>query len=274
MGETHQFRQVDVFGSGPLTGNPVAVVHDADDLDDARMQLFAQWTNLSETTFLLRPTSCRRRLPAAHLHRQPRAAVRRSPDPRQRARVARGRRYAARRDRRAGVRCRSGHHRAGGPAGVRGAPASSRRAGQRRGPRPRHPGVADHARRHRRQQVVRQRAGLGRRTPEGRPDGPRPAARPRRVRRLGHRRRRPLDRRWVGRRRRGPRLRQHRRGPGHRQPQCQPRPVAGRQPPPRAVRRGAGHRDRPRRPGAREAGGEHGVGGRRHPHDAPWRGPL
>ena len=51
------FRQVDVFGSGPLTGNPVAVVHDADDLDDERMQLFAQWTNLSETTFLLRPTS-------------------------------------------------------------------------------------------------------------------------------------------------------------------------------------------------------------------------
>jgi PhzF family phenazine biosynthesis protein len=57
MGDPHQFRQVDVFGSGPLTGNPVAVVHDADGLDDARMQLFAQWTNLSETTFLLRPTS-------------------------------------------------------------------------------------------------------------------------------------------------------------------------------------------------------------------------
>src|SRR4051795_3531061 len=53
----HQFRQVDVFGSGPLTGNPVAVVHDADDLDDAQMQLFAQWTNLSETTFLLAPTT-------------------------------------------------------------------------------------------------------------------------------------------------------------------------------------------------------------------------
>ena len=52
----HTFRQVDVFGSGPLTGNPVAVVHAADDLDDARMQLFAQWTNLSETTFLLPPT--------------------------------------------------------------------------------------------------------------------------------------------------------------------------------------------------------------------------
>lgn len=53
------FRQVDVFGSGPLTGNPVAVVHDADDLDDERMQLFAQWTNLSETTFLLRPADDR-----------------------------------------------------------------------------------------------------------------------------------------------------------------------------------------------------------------------
>jgi PhzF family phenazine biosynthesis protein len=57
MGDLHQFRQVDVFGSGPLTGNPVAVVHDADDLDDDQMQLFAQWTNLSETTFLLRPTT-------------------------------------------------------------------------------------------------------------------------------------------------------------------------------------------------------------------------
>ena len=33
------------------------MVHDADDLDDARMQLFAQWTNLSETTFLLPPTT-------------------------------------------------------------------------------------------------------------------------------------------------------------------------------------------------------------------------
>jgi PhzF family phenazine biosynthesis protein len=56
-GMPHEFRQVDVFGSRPLTGNPVAVVHGADDLDDEQMQLFAQWTNLSETTFLLEPTS-------------------------------------------------------------------------------------------------------------------------------------------------------------------------------------------------------------------------
>ncbi|WP_166849271.1 PhzF family phenazine biosynthesis protein [Isoptericola sp. BMS4] len=53
---SHAFRQVDVFASGPLTGNPVAVVHDADDLTDEQMAAFARWTNLSETTFLLAPT--------------------------------------------------------------------------------------------------------------------------------------------------------------------------------------------------------------------------
>ncbi len=53
---THSYRCVDVFGSGPLTGNPVAVVHDADDLTTDQMAAFARWTNLSETTFLLRPT--------------------------------------------------------------------------------------------------------------------------------------------------------------------------------------------------------------------------
>jgi PhzF family phenazine biosynthesis protein len=54
--QVHEFRQVDVFASSPLSGNPVAVVHGADDLDAAQMQQFAQWTNLSETTFLLEPT--------------------------------------------------------------------------------------------------------------------------------------------------------------------------------------------------------------------------
>lgn len=49
------FRQVDVFGRTSGRGNPVAVVHDADDLSPARMQAFARWTNLSETTFLLQP---------------------------------------------------------------------------------------------------------------------------------------------------------------------------------------------------------------------------
>jgi len=51
------FRQVDVFaGAGPLSGNPLAVVHGADGLSDAQMARFARWTNLSETTFLLPPT--------------------------------------------------------------------------------------------------------------------------------------------------------------------------------------------------------------------------
>jgi PhzF family phenazine biosynthesis protein len=53
----HSFRQVDVFGSVALGGNPVAVVHDAADVTDDQMQDFARWTNLSETTFLLPPTT-------------------------------------------------------------------------------------------------------------------------------------------------------------------------------------------------------------------------
>lgn len=51
-----RFSQVDVFSPEPLLGNPVAVVHDADDLSDDDMARFARWTNLSETTFLLSPT--------------------------------------------------------------------------------------------------------------------------------------------------------------------------------------------------------------------------
>jgi PhzF family phenazine biosynthesis protein len=50
-----RFSQVDVFGSGPYSGNPVAVVLDSDGLDTGTMQRFARWTNLSETTFVLPP---------------------------------------------------------------------------------------------------------------------------------------------------------------------------------------------------------------------------
>jgi PhzF family phenazine biosynthesis protein len=52
----YPFSQVDVFAPGPRPGNPVAVVHDADALTADQMQSFANWTNLSETTFLLKPT--------------------------------------------------------------------------------------------------------------------------------------------------------------------------------------------------------------------------
>ena len=51
-----RFDQLDVFTAEALRGNPLAVVHDATGLDDARLAAFARWTNLSETTFLLPPT--------------------------------------------------------------------------------------------------------------------------------------------------------------------------------------------------------------------------
>lgn len=51
------FQLVDVFSSKPLLGNPLAVVIGADALSDEQMAAFANWTNLSETTFLLEPKS-------------------------------------------------------------------------------------------------------------------------------------------------------------------------------------------------------------------------
>lgn len=51
-----RFQLVDVFGSGPFSGNPLAVVHDAEGLDAETMQTIARWLNLSETCFLLPPT--------------------------------------------------------------------------------------------------------------------------------------------------------------------------------------------------------------------------
>jgi PhzF family phenazine biosynthesis protein len=50
------FKQVDVFTSVPLLGNPVAVILDGDGLSTAQMQQVAHWTNVSETTFVLPPT--------------------------------------------------------------------------------------------------------------------------------------------------------------------------------------------------------------------------
>ncbi|NVN43737.1 PhzF family phenazine biosynthesis protein [Asaia siamensis] len=52
-----RFQQVDVFSAEPFKGNPLAVVTGADSLTDAQMAAIANWTNLSETTFLLKPTS-------------------------------------------------------------------------------------------------------------------------------------------------------------------------------------------------------------------------
>lgn len=56
-----QFEQVDVFAERPYEGNALAVVVGADELTTEQMQTFARWTQLSETTFLLRPE-----VPEAH----------------------------------------------------------------------------------------------------------------------------------------------------------------------------------------------------------------
>ena len=57
-----RFKQVDVFTSRPFLGNPVAVVIGAEHLDTPTMQRIAGWTNLSETTFLLKSQNADYRL--------------------------------------------------------------------------------------------------------------------------------------------------------------------------------------------------------------------
>jgi PhzF family phenazine biosynthesis protein len=56
VSQPRPFAQVDVFTAHAYLGNPLAVVLDGAGLDDATMQGFARWTNLSETTFVLPPT--------------------------------------------------------------------------------------------------------------------------------------------------------------------------------------------------------------------------
>ncbi|HEY0061743.1 MAG TPA: PhzF family phenazine biosynthesis protein [Telluria sp.] len=57
MPAARRFKQVDVFTRVPLLGNPLAVVLDGDGLPEAQMHALTRWTNLSETTFVLPPTS-------------------------------------------------------------------------------------------------------------------------------------------------------------------------------------------------------------------------
>ena len=52
---TRPFRLVDVFGFDPLTGNPLAVIADAEGLSGEDMQRMANWLDFAETTFLLPP---------------------------------------------------------------------------------------------------------------------------------------------------------------------------------------------------------------------------
>ena len=46
-----------MFGRSPFLGNPLAVVVDAEGIADEAMATIARWTNLSETTFVLPPTT-------------------------------------------------------------------------------------------------------------------------------------------------------------------------------------------------------------------------
>jgi PhzF family phenazine biosynthesis protein len=55
--KTYAVQQVDVFSAIPFRGNPLAVVAGADGLTDQQMMAITNWLNLSETTFLLRPTN-------------------------------------------------------------------------------------------------------------------------------------------------------------------------------------------------------------------------
>ncbi len=57
LGVERRFAQLDVFSNSVGRGNPLAVVFEADDLSTEQCQRFAAWTNLSETTFLLAPTT-------------------------------------------------------------------------------------------------------------------------------------------------------------------------------------------------------------------------
>lgn len=58
---SRRYRILDVFTDTPLAGNPLAVVTDAEGLDDARMQSIAREFNLSETVFVLPPDDARHR---------------------------------------------------------------------------------------------------------------------------------------------------------------------------------------------------------------------
>jgi PhzF family phenazine biosynthesis protein len=51
------FQMIDVFGSEAFTGNPLAVVHDAEGLADDEMLTITRWMNVSETAFLLPPST-------------------------------------------------------------------------------------------------------------------------------------------------------------------------------------------------------------------------
>ena len=67
--------QCDVVSCVPVRDNCLAVVVDGDGLSDEEMQLFAAWTNLAETTFLMTPTDARADQRSAFLHQLKRCCL-------------------------------------------------------------------------------------------------------------------------------------------------------------------------------------------------------
>jgi trans-2,3-dihydro-3-hydroxyanthranilate isomerase len=55
--KAHRYNVLDVFTDTPLTGNQLAVVHDADGVGDETMAAFARETRFSETTFVQSSTA-------------------------------------------------------------------------------------------------------------------------------------------------------------------------------------------------------------------------
>ncbi|MEI6643973.1 MAG: PhzF family phenazine biosynthesis protein [Novosphingobium sp.] len=53
----YPFQLVDVFGEAPFSGNPLAVIALQADRETAELQAITRWLNLSETAFLLPPTT-------------------------------------------------------------------------------------------------------------------------------------------------------------------------------------------------------------------------
>jgi len=53
---SHPFQLVDVFGTGPFTGNPLPVIAQAEGLSTEEMQYITRWFNHSETAFLVPAT--------------------------------------------------------------------------------------------------------------------------------------------------------------------------------------------------------------------------
>ena len=76
---TRRYQTLDVFTETALAGNPLAVVLDAEGLDDVRMQAIAAEFNLSETVFVFEPRDAGQQRAREDFYAEARIALRRPP---------------------------------------------------------------------------------------------------------------------------------------------------------------------------------------------------